>query len=141
MLLRIVAAAGTGILLGASACSSTGAEGLVANSPEDASKQDESAPPIIMGMPTGSVACPGICGTPFEEGGPTGVIDGSSADASSEAGNPADAGDAALTCGNGGVCGSLVMPPDAGHDADSDASTDAGVFFGIVHGVVPNPGH
>ncbi len=170
MLLRIVAAAGTGFLLGASGCSSSSDQvhGVVVNPmtgdfgdsaiefasdavAPDPGSPDEGAP--MVGLAIGLVPCEGICIGPHDAG----------ADAVDE--SPTEAGvDASLPCG-GGVCGSAPLTPDAGGtedagdaaltcghggvcgtivmppDAGEDGSVDAGVFHGIINGIVINPGH
>jgi hypothetical protein len=130
LLLRIVATAGAGALMGMAACSSSSVNGLAADSPADAADDADllDASPVFTGLlanpdatlpcgggPCGSVALPpdgGDAGGPVydaDAGGPIYDADagGSPADASldgSDAG--VDSPDAIAHCG--GFCGVVV---------------------------------
>jgi hypothetical protein len=117
LLLRIVATAGAGALLGVTSCASSEQHGLLPEAPQDAAVDGSSAchpcgslanPPddaeadASQVTPMGFVPCPtGVCGSaPYSPDG---------GDAGAEAGPDAEALDAAddvVHCG--GVCGVIV---------------------------------
>jgi hypothetical protein len=119
LLLRIVAGAGTGALVGMAACGSSEIMGSAVGSLHDDAGADDGAVP----------QCLGLCGSGTE---PDAGDSGSTVDAD-EGGNP---------CANH-VCGTIPAPEDAGGDATpSDSGSgdaqqdDGGPCHGGVCGVI-----
>jgi hypothetical protein len=145
LLLRVVGAAGTGLLLGAAACSGEVNSGLLGQAPDDVADAannphalltDATPAPADEASTTPPDGClNGFCGF-FPRPSDAGFA--GSLPMPEDAGHSDDARDAALTCGHGGVCGSVVMPEDAGQSDDaSDAAPSCG--HGGVCGSVVMP--
>jgi hypothetical protein len=137
LLLRIVATAGAGALLGAAACGGSTAMGSIAIPDSDAGR-DAAGPGLpapCNGGPCGSVVMPT---TDSGEAGFVGFVGGGVVV------NPDSGSDSQVPC-NGGPCGVVVMPHDAGEAAtvgggivvSPDAGADArgpcgGGFCGVM---------
>jgi hypothetical protein len=115
-LLRIVATAGAGALLGATACGGSSTMGSIAIA--DSGSGNDAGNGGVPPRPCGG----GICGSAVmpPDSGEVGFIDSDTAYPDSWVDSPGPC--------NGGPCGSVVMPVDAG-----EASV-----MGIMVGLVPN---
>jgi hypothetical protein len=162
LLLRIVASAGAGTLIGMASCGgeTTTANGSIALPPSASSdpqfgNDDSGAPPTIP-MVTGSIGgCQGICTglLPEDDGGPVGVVpcDGFCGQFDAEPfDGSADTPDASVA--DVEFVGSVPVSVDAGYDAhhpigvvveppDSGSTITCPPLCGIVIGLGVNPGH